>query len=104
MSTTIEEQVGSIGAAILRGEVCEADIASLLAAIKAHKASKVAQVNCYPGDTVTFNASIRPAYLQGLTAQVIRTNSKTVTVVVDEDPRARRFSGVQVRCPKSFLV
>lgn len=57
-----------------------------------------------PGDMVAFTGKIRPAYLAGLTATVVRVNQTTVTVSVPRAPAYGRFSGSPaLRCPLTLV-
>jgi hypothetical protein len=57
-----------------------------------------------PGDTVTFNATIRPIYMIGLTATVVKVNDKSVTVSCPDDAKYGRFrNSPKVRCPIGLI-
>src|SRR5262245_37847541 len=47
------------------------------------------------GDDVRFNDRIRPTYLRGLTAKVVKINGKSVKVDIDANPAYGRFSGAR---------
>jgi len=56
------------------------------------------------GDDVRFNANIRPTYLRGLTAKVVKVNGSSVKVDIDVNPAYGRFSGARnVRCPATLV-
>ncbi len=56
------------------------------------------------GDTVRFNGRIRPKYLCGLTATVVKVNQKTVTVSCPSEPQYGKYMGsAEVRCPLSLI-
>lgn len=57
------------------------------------------------GDMVEFNFSVRPKYLKGLKAKVVRANQKTLTVsIVEEDKAtARRYGYCSFRTPLSLV-
>lgn len=56
------------------------------------------------GDTVTFTQAMSPAYLEGLTAKVVRVNHQTVTVDIPDGPEYRRHRGRKgVRLPSAAL-
>lgn len=55
-----------------------------------------------PGDQVRFVDGVRPQYLAGLIATVVRVGPKVV--VTCDDPRAGRFGRGEVRVPGALLV
>jgi hypothetical protein len=59
-----------------------------------------------PGDTVRFNHLVRPKYLEGLTAEVVKTNTKRIVVkFTDGDSRlkAGRFGYGDFTTPVSLV-
>src|SRR5574342_1343609 len=54
-----------------------------------------------PGDTIRFNSLVRPRYLSGVKAEIIRTNQKTITVKVHEEDKfkARKYGYGEFRTP-----
>lgn len=58
-----------------------------------------------PGDTVVFSDSIRPKYLVGKTATVVKRNPKSVVVSCPDDLSYRRYRNAKnVRCPNSLIA
>jgi hypothetical protein len=58
-----------------------------------------------PGDTVAFSDLIRPTYLIGREATVVRVNAKSVVVNCPDDPSYRRYCNAKsVRCPNSLIA
>jgi hypothetical protein len=56
------------------------------------------------GDDVRFNDSVKPKYLAGKTAKVVKINRKTIVVDCPDDPEYRRFANSKrVRCPNSII-
>jgi hypothetical protein len=57
-----------------------------------------------PGDEVRFSGEIRPKYLIGMTATVVKINRQSVVVSCPNDPAYGRFSGSRnVRCPNTLI-
>jgi hypothetical protein len=58
-----------------------------------------------PGDIVKFNSETRPKYLQGLEAEVIKTNKTTLTVKIKEESKflARKYGYGSFRTPISLV-
>jgi hypothetical protein len=57
-----------------------------------------------PGDTVRFSNEIRPRYLVGKTATVVKVNRQSVVVNCPADPAYGRFEGARnVRCPNALI-
>lgn len=58
-----------------------------------------------PGDTVRFKRDIRPQYLAGLTATVVRLNrdSAVLQAPADAAHKYRRFARGEFRCPFSLI-
>ena len=91
--------------AILDGDT-DSFLGAISAAIKERKESlnnrKILFINI--GDTVRFNKSTRPKYLQGLEATVVKVNQKSVVVKIkDADGRARRYGYGEFRTPISLV-
>jgi len=64
----------------------------------------VKAIGLRPGQRVAFNHTIRPAYLKGLVAEVVRINGKSVTVKTPSDPAYGRFSGCgALRVPLTLI-
>jgi preprotein translocase subunit YajC len=67
-------------------------------------APPVNDISFSEGDRVRF-VSGRPKYLVGVQGTVCKINDKTVGVNIDQDPRARTFSGAQgIRVPITVLA
>lgn len=65
---------------------------------------KVQDLDIQPGDEVRFSNSIRPKYLIGKTAKVVKLNSKSVVIDCPADPSYGRFENSKgVRCPNSVI-
>lgn len=57
------------------------------------------------GDTVAFSDLIRPKYLVGLTATVVKVNRQSVVVNCPDDASYGRFRNAKnVRCPNSLIA
>jgi hypothetical protein len=64
----------------------------------------IIELEIQPGDKIKFSNIIRPRYLAGLSAEVVTTNSTTVTVKIPMDPRYGKFSGRSyVRVPFALI-
>lgn len=101
MSTPAAAVVGDI---ILGNYDSELDILSQ--AIATRKASAVKQMvgALRPGDEVRFSSFIRPRYLEGKTATIVKINRQSVVVNCPADPTYGRFNGSKnVRCPNSLI-
>jgi len=61
--------------------------------------ARLAVATTEPGDTVEITGGLRPAYLVGLTAEVIETNRTRLVVRMENTAKARRFAGAQVTVP-----
>src|ERR1700747_699954 len=63
----------------------------------------VAGIN--PGDTVQFTDNIRPKYLIGKTATVVRVNRASVVIDFPSDPTTygRLAGSKDVRCPNTLI-
>lgn len=58
-----------------------------------------------PGDTVQFSDNIRPKYLVGRTATVVKRNTKSIVVSCPDDPAYGRFQNSKnVRCPNDLIA
>lgn len=56
------------------------------------------------GDTVRFTERIRPKYLAGLTATVVKINQSTITVACPDTYEYERFRGASgVRCNLTLI-
>ena len=56
------------------------------------------------GDEVRFNDTIRPKYLAGKTATVVKINRKTIVVNCPDDPSYKKYrNSKNVRCPNSLI-
>lgn len=89
--------------AALRGGTFDNDLAKLESMIAARKRGIAYML--MPGDTVRFSTQIKPTYLAGLSATVVRVNDKTVTVSTPLSPEYGRFSGGRaIKVPLSVLV
>ena len=85
---------------------CDDDLSAIIDAVRSRQQVLAARnVRALaPGDTVRFSDSIRPKYLIGKTATVVKLNKKTVVVDCPDDPDYGRFSGSSnVRCPNSLI-
>lgn len=58
-----------------------------------------------PGDIVKFNSQTRPKYLQGVKAEIVRTNEKTLTVKVLPNYKfaAKKYGYGEFRAPVSLV-
>lgn len=98
---TFEQLVDSI----LDG-VADDNIETLSAAIKKRRKIQNSRKILFiaPGDTVRFNGTTRPKYLQGIKAKVVRNNKTTITVFVPEDAwGTRKYRGTEVRVPAGLV-
>ena len=69
--------------------------------ILSHKTAMV----LLPGDTIKFVNEIRPRYLAGLTATVVKKNRESITVKCPQDHAYGKFSGLgKVRLPLSLIA
>ena len=85
---------------------CDDDLAAILDAVRSRQKVLAARNvrDLSPGDTVRFSNAIRPKYLVGKTATVVKLNKKTVVVDCPEDASYGRFSGSSnVRCPNALI-
>jgi hypothetical protein len=85
---------------------CDDDLAAILDAVRLRQKTLAARQvrDLSPGDTVRFSDAIRPKYLVGKTATVVKLNRQTVVVDCPDDPSYGRFSGSSgVRCPNSLI-
>jgi hypothetical protein len=94
-------------AAILAGEHdndIEAINRALNARVKAIRDLRAAEVvaTLKVGDTVRFNHTIRPSYLQGLEATVVRFDRAKIVVEITDKKVASRYAGA-IRCPAGVL-
>lgn len=55
-----------------------------------------------PGDTVVFNDKVRPAYLKGVKATVVKVNQTSVSVRIDNPLQAGRYGGI-TKCPVNLV-
>lgn len=84
--------------AIARGDL-DSDLPQLSEALRERRKvvrsqqEAVVAAALQPGDRVRFNGVVNPRYLQGVQATVVSKKQKRVVVNVDQDHRARRFSG-----------
>jgi len=85
--------------AIRAGDLDE-DISLVTEALTARQAARALSVR--PGEKVRFNGNIKPKYLVGVLASVVKVNSKTVTCRIDDPATAGRFQG-DVRVPVSLI-
>lgn len=77
-------------------------LANLERAIKRRQSTRLRQFK--PGDRVVMNDKCRPAYLQGLTATIVRVNQKRVIVNFDPGQNLGRFgSGQGISCPPELF-
>ncbi len=85
---------------------CDDDLTAIISAVRSRQqilAARNVRV-LSPGDAVKFSDSIRPKYLIGKTATVVKLNRKTVVVDCPDDPSYGKFSGSSnVRCPNSLI-
>lgn len=91
---------------ILDGKYDE-NLDGIAEALRTRRATLVQRnvVGIKPGDTVKFSDSIRPKYLAGMAATVVKRNAKSIVVDVPADPAYGRFSGARgVRCPNSLIA
>lgn len=57
------------------------------------------------GQTVRFSTTIRPKYLVGKTATVVKVNHQSIVVSCPDDPSYGRFQNSKnVRCPNSLIA
>lgn len=90
---------------ILNGDVDD-DLDRIQASIKQRREYLASMTVSFlrEGDTVRFSDRIRPKYLQGKTATVVKVNQKTIVVDCPSDPSYGRFSGSKkVRCPNELI-
>lgn len=103
MEATLTAQ--DLALAILDGKFDE-DLDAITGAVRQRRkqVDSIKLLFCGPGDTVQFNSTIRPKYLQGLTATVVKVNKTTITVTCPDDPRYGRFQNSKaVKCPSSLF-
>jgi hypothetical protein len=90
---------------IINGEA-DNDLDAIIQAVRTRRQS-LASLNVsslHVGDTVHFSAEIRPRYLIGLPATVVKINPKSITVNCPDDADYGRFQGSKnVRCPNSLI-
>ena len=91
--------------AIINGEADDS-LDAIRSAIAARRQS-LASINVaalHAGDTVRFSNAIRPKYLVGLPATVVKLNRESVVVNCPNDPAYGRFTNHRnVRCPNSLI-
>lgn len=87
--------------AILNGEF-DGDERAIYDAFKTRRgvAAQIAAASYKPGDRVRFTDAVRPKYLIGVEANVVKVNAKTV--VVKMDSVQGRFGG-ETRCPAELI-
>lgn len=96
----------SIATDILNGQH-DSELDSIVAAIQGRRKalSYVTVAKLGPGDEVQFSANIRPKYLVGKTATVVKVNRESVIVSCPSDPSYGRFNGSRnVRCPNNLIA
>jgi len=100
IDTTMTEEVI---AAIETGAVDDG-IDDIVNAIKSRRgvlnARKLREIK--PGDVVVFNDSVRPQYLAGITARVVRRNQKRVVITLQEGV-GRYSAGVDITTPVAIV-
>lgn len=90
---------------IINGE-SDSELDAIAEAVRTrkHALASINVVSVSHGDTVRFSDRIRPKYLVGLTAEVVKRNPKSVVVNCPSDLRYGRFSGARnVRCPNDLI-
>jgi len=108
MTATAEYEATEVVRAIRSGAFDPADLAAIDSAVRTRRKieieRKVQDLGIAPGDTVKFSTAIRPKYLIGATAEVVKVNQKSVTVKCPDDPAYGRFQGKRsVRCPNGLI-
>jgi len=92
--------------AILGGQ-CDEYIDDLREALK-DRAKIVARrttASLKRGDVVEFSDLIRPKYLAGMSATVVKVNRESVVVSCPDEPEYGRFQNSrEVRCPNSLIA
>src|SRR5438105_3899848 len=90
-------------------DICQAIMSSyadeyldrIVEAVKARRSivARTTLLQIRPGETIRFSDRIRPQYLRGMHAKVVKVNGASVTVNIDNDPAYGRYSGAKgVRC------
>lgn len=91
---------------IINGEA-DADLDEITRAIRVRREvlTSITVGKLVPGSQVHFSDSIRPKYLAGMTATVVKVNPKSVIVSCPDDPAYGRFrNGKNIRCPNSLIA
>jgi hypothetical protein len=95
----------SVEIEILDGKHDDA-LESIIESIKMRRATiaSALRFKINAGDTVTFSDAIRPKYLAGKPATVVKVNRGSVVVSCPHDDAYGRFSGLKsVRCPLNLI-
>lgn len=107
MDTKDEIQAATATINAIQDGACDEHFDLVYGAIKERKSILASRnvVGVRTGDTVTFSNSIRPKYLIGMTATVVKRNPKSVVVTCPDDPAYGRFQNARnVRCPNSLIA
>lgn len=90
---------------IINGDA-DKDLDAIISAIKARKQalSSINVASTRPGDTIHFSDQIRPKYLVGLPATVVKLNRESVVITCPDTSNYGRFrNSKNVRCPNSLI-
>ena len=91
---------------ITRGDL-DGDLRAIEEAVRERERTlaRVTTLGLKVGDEVEFSQGIRPKYLAGLTATVVRKNAQSVVVDCPNDSRYGRFAGAKgVRCANALIA